>query len=127
MTDTYQPVDYHRNNSYIKEKSQWQITPEEEYQCFFNAFQEHWLDNDSYWGLHLLDESPEVLGVSPCRSPLHISKFVVNQNIWHGYPVAYWLLPCNRPSKVILDMWQEKGYINRAKKSKIYRGQRCSM
>jgi len=57
-----------------------------------------------------------------------IAKFVADeQNNWHGYPVAHWLSPWDKPDISILKEWKDSGIINKAKMAKIHRGYKCSL
>jgi len=70
---------------------------------------------------------PAILGISPCKNDLYIAKFVSDQGSWHGYPVAHWLSPFDKPDLQTLAAWEKQGLITSSKKSKIHRGKRCSL
>lgn len=126
---TYTPNSLHRNTSYAAKKSQWAIPIADEVTCYKHAWMQGWnCNNNHYWGLHLVDAAiPSPLGVSPIpeAETLHIAKFVVDQGNWHGYPVAHWLSPFDKPGESILKSWLKSGYINAAKFSRIHRGKKC--
>lgn len=115
---------HHRSLDHASKKSQWIISVQDETVCYVNAVQEGWLANDSYWGLHIKDVDPIVLGSAPTQTKLFIAKFVSNNDDWHGYPVAHWLSPFDKPAMSILQAWENAGYINRAAKAKIHRGKK---
>jgi hypothetical protein len=52
----------HRNTT--PNKSQWRIVVEDERQCFATSRDRDWLDPAVGWGLHLIDEVPNYLGVA---------------------------------------------------------------
>lgn len=125
---TYTPNPQHRNNSFASAKSQWSIAISDEIACYNNAQTKHWLANASYWGLHLPTGVPAQLGISPsAQFQLYLAKFVEDQGNWHGYPVAHWLSPFDKPPVSVLKCWQYEGYINKAKLAKIHRGKQCSL
>lgn len=118
---------HHRSIGYAGVKSQWKISVAEESQCYQTAVIKRWLGGESYWGLHIQGVVPCVLGVAPSNDSLYIAKFVSNQDVWHGYPVAHWLSPYDRPRIAVLADWVANGYINRAKKARIHRGKKCAL
>lgn len=123
----YTPNPQHRNATYANQKSQWTITIPDEHACYNIATTLGWCGADCGWGLHLAAGGPAPLGVSPQAYQLYIAKFVQDQNVWHGYPVAHWLSPFDKPSGETLAAWEASGFINRATRAKIYRGKKCSL
>jgi hypothetical protein len=125
----YTPHPHHRDGAYAAQKSQWCITVNEEQACYLTAAAETWTSGGSYWGLHVVNEAPAVLGVAPlpAEAPLKIAKFVEDQNDWHGYPVAHWLSPYDKPGANVLREWVNKGLIRRPTMAKVHRGKRCSL
>lgn len=126
--EIYTPNPVHRSASYAAKKSQWAISIIEEETCYKQALAHGWVCDSHYWGLHLVNASaPSLLGFSPIpeAESLHIAKFVVDQGKWHGYPVAPWRSPFDKPAINILKSWLDSGYINTAKMSKIHRGKKC--
>lgn len=125
---TYIPNPQHRNSQYAQTKSQWTITPVDELVCFNVANSNGWSNTAGCWGIFVLAGIPTQLGVSPrAEHELYLAKFVVDQGLWHGYPVAHWLSPFDKPPTDILKSWVDSGYINRAKFSKIHKGKKCSL
>lgn len=117
----------HRSAAFANKKSQWCITPPDETACYNLATLSGWIANGAYWGLHVLNggvPAPSLLGTSPKNDNLFIAKFVSNQGVWHGYPVAHWLSPFDKPTMDVLNSWNAIGYINRAAKAKIHRGKK---
>lgn len=103
---------------------------QDEVQSYTCAVQEGWLFSDCYWGLHLAGGRPNVLGATPLPTtfPVKIAKFVGDdQQNWHGYPVAHWLSPWDRPGANVLLAWETAGIIRRAARAKIQRGKRCAL
>jgi len=128
----YTPNPQHRNAGFAGRKSQWSISLLEENMCYSLALNENWLFNNSYWGLHIPPaiQTPQILGVSPPPSScnVHMAKFVGDlQGNWHGYPVAHWLSPYDRPGEDVLKNWCAKGFISKSGFSKIRRGKRCAL
>lgn len=123
----YLPHPHHRNAAFSDVKSQWQISVQEEVQSYEAAVAAEWQCEGCYWGLHLIGSSTQPLGVSPAphQHTLKIAKFVGANGDWHGYPVAHWLSPWDKPRQNILQAWKEAGLINAAKMAKILRGKRC--
>ena len=126
-TGVYTPHPQHRNAAYANQKSQWTITIPDEHACYGTAATSGWCGPDYGWGLYLPAGAPAPLGLSPQASQLYIAKFVQDQSVWHGYPVAHWLSPFDKPSLGTLQLWEASGYINRAKRAKISRGKKCSL
>ncbi|MFO3707100.1 hypothetical protein ACI6Q5_19500 [Xanthomonas codiaei] len=120
----YQPHPHHRSVAYANQKSQWLISILDENNCYNKAVYSGWLANQSYWGLHIQGITPAILGASPSNAKLFIAKFVGTDDNWHGYPVAHWLSPFDKPAITVLQAWNDDGYINRAAKAKIHRGKK---
>lgn len=121
---------HHRSLTYSASKSQWVIGPSEEHSCYQLALEGQWQVNGTYFGLHLVNNTPGQLGIScsPLSHALHIAKFVGSaQGDWHGYPVAPWLSSRDRPSTNVLMAWLSAGFINPATVGKLKRGKRCSL
>lgn len=124
----YTPHPHHRNAAYAHQKSQWCIGIAEEQATYTLATLCEWTYGNCFWGLHILQAGPSQLGTSPLPESacLHIAKFVGDdQGNWHGYPVAHWLSPFDKPSTAVLESWFAAGFIGRAKVGKIKRGKRC--
>lgn len=121
----YRPKDDHRKRTAGK-KSQWTINEEEERSCFDLAAAQSWTWRDSYWGVHVPDGVAQYLGISqaPERKPVFIARFLPGK-YWHGYPVAHWRSPFDKPSTDILEAWWEKGYIRKKTVKRVAGGKRC--
>ena len=127
---TYIPHNHHRHSAYANQKSQWSITVPEEVSCYKNAANMMWSSNGTFWGLHLNAVVPLPLGVAPLPAGdrLHIAKFVGDPaGNWHGYPVAPWLKPNDRPDELVLKKWLAAGYISSATLAKIHRSKKCAL
>jgi hypothetical protein len=121
---------HHRNPAFAGQKSQWTITPGEELQSYTGAVNAGWSCDGSFWGLHLVAAQPDTLGTYrlPAAYPLKIAKFVGDEaENWHGYPVAHWLSPWDKPGESVLFAWKNAGLISKATMSKIHRGKRCDL
>ncbi len=126
---SYTPHDKHRDQT--PNASQWLITDGEEAASFDQASRQQWGTHVVLWGLHLVANAPAVLGydllAGSVRVEVMIAKFVENQGNWHGYPVAHWLQPDDKPNSQVLDSWKVLGYINKAARRKIGKGLRCTL
>lgn len=125
----YTPHPHHRDAIYAAQKSQWCISINEEHACYATATAETWTSGGYYWGLHVVGHAPAVLGTAPlpAQYPLKIAKFVGNQDEWHGYPVAHWLSPFDKPGAEVLRQWVISGLINRPAMAKVHRGKKCTL
>jgi len=120
----------HRNVAFAFQKSQWSIPEADERACYDQAAANGWGDASSLWGIHLVQLQLEFLGHSTFPEPvaLKIAKFVTDAGgIWHGYPVAHWQSPFDKPSETVLRAWMAAGYINRPKLARIHRGKPCKL
>jgi hypothetical protein len=125
---SYQANSQHRNTAFSTQKSQWTILANEEIATFNWAHQCVWqCSKRHYWGLHLAVKKPLELGKSPEQESCYIAKFVNDQNVWHGYPVALGCSPFDKPPIGILSIWHNQGFINKATRRKITQGKRCTL
>ena len=118
----------HRNGN--PRKSQWTISEPDEIECFRAAFRNNWRVGATTWGLHLVEQQPDWLGVSKDRANrLFIAKFVSDAKTgpWHGYPADYRNNQHDIPSESILGKWLMETKLSAAKIRKIARGQPCSL
>lgn len=126
----YTPNNQHRNAQFSRVKSQWSIPLADEVTCFHRANLYDWAANDGKWGLHIGQAGPYPLGVAPppASCELHIAKFVHDtHDNWHGYPVAHWLSPFDKPDQSVLIAWVAMGLISRPSMAKIHRGKKCAL
>ncbi|WP_438282618.1 hypothetical protein [Pseudomonas alabamensis] len=126
----YTPNPQHRNSSFSAQKSQWTITVHEEIECFTMAADASWFAKDCYWGLCPGQSSLRPVGMAPPphSCPVHFAKFVGDtlQN-WHGYPIAHWVAPYDKPPEVVLKGWQTNGIISKPQFARILRGKKCAL
>jgi len=126
----YTPNPQHRNSSFSSQKSQWTIPLFEEIDCFTKAANAPWFGNDCYWGFCLGHSSLRPVGVAPPphSCPVHFAKFVGDtmQN-WHGYPVAHWVAPFDKPPQVVLKVWADDGILTKPQFARIVRGKKCAL
>jgi hypothetical protein len=117
----------HRNNT--ARKSQWRVTEDQEIACFNLSWRNEWIGADVGWGLHIVDNRAEYLGVGQDHlTPVFMAKFK-NDNVqpdWHGYPVDH-TRNCDRPLEPILRRWMDLQFIAPEKMSKILRGKPCRL
>lgn len=126
----YTPHPQHRDFNFSSKKSQWRIEIENEIKAYQYAVNKVWINEGAYWGLHIVNQCPAVLGITPLpeKKELKIAKFVgKNGTEWHGYPVAHWLSPWDKPHQSILQAWLEEGLIKKPTFSKIHRGKQCDL
>jgi hypothetical protein len=126
----YIPHPQHRNTAFASQKSQWTIAEADEHRSYEMATIGGWSYDGCYWSLHLIGTAPAPLGVSPFPNnfSLHIAKFVGDPaGDWHGYPVAPWLSPFDKPDTNVLISWLNAGLIGRPTMAKIKRGKRCAL
>lgn len=124
---TYQFNEQHRNRN--PNKSQWDISRDDELTVFGYAASWNCLMEGSGWGLHTNCGSPQYLGTVPDGRQSFIAKFVSADNLdtWHGYPADYISNHHDIPDPKILSLWAENKLISRPKARKIMRGQPCSI
>lgn len=124
----YIPNPKHRNRS--PGESQWTISEPEEIGCFTSSHESGWVDErvGTGWGLHAPAERPLQLGVAEDhRSPSYVAKFVGSTALWHGYPADHTRKTQDIPPGRILSDWRTRGYLSKAKMSKLSTGKRCSL
>ena len=124
----YNPHAHHRNAT--PGKSQWTIAVPLETACFDYAVAQNWTFSSAYWGLHLAGKTAQDLGDEHSGGQVvkvQTAKFVANQNVWHGYPVAHWLSPHDKPADVILKSWHVAGHISKATRRRIGKGTKCKL
>jgi hypothetical protein len=126
----YSQHPHHRSVEHSGQKSQWTITVQEEVEAYKSAVIGGWRCDHYFWGLHLVESKPQFLGTSPSPEGvyLHIAKFVEGTpDSWHGYPVAPWLSPYDKPGMEVLKAWEVSGFISKSTRSRIHRGKRCAL
>ena len=122
---TYNPNKTHRNGA--PNSSQWTITPGDELASFHLAVRHSWLDETVGYGLHVVANRAEILGVSNAQQTF-IAKFVSSKDpfVWHGYPILTTDRDSLLPAAIGKD-WIRFGFIRPALVRKALRGQRCSL
>ena len=107
----------------------WKLTFDEEVGCFIQALNSNWKTGTEAWGVKVIGDILQVVGLTHDRQELKLAKFVdgTNTNVWHGYPADYMSKSQDRPATNILKVWVDKGYLTKAKMSKIRLGQSCSL
>lgn len=110
-------------------KSIWTISFDEEVACFIQTMNGDWKTGTEAWGIKVLGDVLQVLGLNNSRQELKLAKFVdgTNTNVWHGYPADYVSKSQDRPATNILKVWVDSGYLTKAKMSKIRLGQSCNL
>ena len=90
-------------------KSCWTITEPEEVASFRFALQQGWLIATLGWGLHMVDGTPQFLGLAaPDHTrKLMLAKFVdgSSDDHWHGYPADHERHRQDLPPVSILQNW----------------------
>lgn len=117
----------HRNGN--PNKSIWTISYEEEVNCFIETITKNWKENSVAWGVKVINDLIQVVGLNNAKVELKLAKFVdgSNKNVWHGYPADYMNKSQDRPTTDILKNWVVNGYLTKAKMSKIRLGQSCNL
>jgi hypothetical protein len=123
----YTIVSYHRDNS-NPEKSKWTIQEDEELLCFVQSIKQSWKNGKFAWGLHIINGIIEQLGVNKFREPAKCAKFVdPGQNDkWHGYPADFIRNSHDRPTPVVLKVWNDQNLITKPQMVRILQG-KCSL
>jgi len=122
-------INVHHRNGNIR-KSQWTISEPEELSCFDNCQLKGWYEGPKGWGLHVVEEMPDWLGVAAnATSQLFIAKFVADEQCmqWHGYPADYRRNHHDIPIDKVLRLWLVQSVLPRAKVRKIAKGQPCNL
>lgn len=107
----------------------WTITYEEEVNCFIQALNGDWRTGAEAWGVKVIGDILQVIGLNNDNQELKLAKFVdgSKSNVWHGYPADYMKKAQDRPATNILKVWVDNGYLTKAKMSKIRLGQSCNL
>jgi hypothetical protein len=125
---TYASKPDHRDNSVLK--SQWTIAVEQEVACFRFAGGRRWFDDNRGWGLHLVDDSADYLGVGIDRTHrLFVARFEGDRNntYWHGYPADHTRRTDDIQTEGIALQWIADNYVAKSKVRKLLKGQRCKL
>jgi hypothetical protein len=132
-TPIYKTHPKHRNAT--PGASQWSISLAEEQSCYGLCCSEQWIFKGVSWGLHFgtayaSAAQPVTLGVDEIaglQEHVKIAKFVSDQGITHGYPVAHWASTHDRPPVSVLEKWLACKHISKSVRSKIQRGKKSGM
>lgn len=114
-------ADHRRTAKTKKGKTRWDIEEGQEFSVFQETNEPYWYCNENECLFSLIDNCSEVLGENGER----IAKFPDDKNEddpWHGYPVLTEQKQ-NRPSSELLDIIQEKGFVDIKVRMKIEKGQ----
>jgi hypothetical protein len=126
---TYIFSDQHRNLQ-NRNKSEWKISQDEEFNSFILMCDENWIFNEyKGWSLHRINSSNEKLGKNRSREWVKIAKFVdsTKNSEWHGYPVDYRESIHDKPPTKILKEWVKKGIISKSQMGKIVDNRGCDI
>lgn len=110
-------------------KSIWTISFDDEVECFIQTMKGNWKSGTEAWGIKVLDNVLQIIGLNNKKQELKLAKFVdgANTNVWHGYPADHVRKSQDRPTTNILKTWVGSGYLTKAKMSKIRLGQSCNL
>lgn len=110
-------------------KSIWVISFNEEIECFIQAMNGDWKVGAEAWGIKVVGDILQVVGLNNDKHELKLAKFVdgTNKNIWHGYPADYMSKAQDRPATNILKAWVKNGFLTKSKMSKIRLGHSCNL
>lgn len=125
---TYKANPKHRNWS--AGQSQWTIPLAAETACFDHAWTSGWCPSGKGWGLHLVGDTAEYLGVVEDHlTTVFVAKFVSDPGhaTWHGYPADHQRKPQDIPIAEVCRLWLEGRVIRPATIRKLGKGQRCRL
>lgn len=110
-------------------KSIWKITYKDELDCFIQAINSNWKNIYVAWGIKIVNNKLQVVGINPSNNVIKLAKFVdgAKSNVWHGYPADHVKNAHDRPETFILKNWALNGYISKSNMVKIRRGQVCNL
>lgn len=120
---SFNPV--HRNNA--PNKSQWDISRNDELETFSVSLSRNWNTDGSTWGLHFVNAAPTYLGRDRDHlTPVFIARFVAKAvpQVWHGYPINH-VETNERPPEFVLQSWMREQILPKSKISKIIQGKKC--
>jgi hypothetical protein len=115
----------HRAARPTRNASVWDISPWREISLFAKAGDRNWRSQGNDW-MWSLEEDFSILGRGIATDgkkevALHMSKFVLDSSLWHGYPVR--ARGDDIPPEHVLDDWLKCKIIDKADKAKIIGGQ----
>jgi len=116
LIESYRVNSKHRANKPSKNASIWKVPTWREVELFALSQRDSVCrQTQTSWGCDLNN----VIGVD-LQNDLFFAKFVVNQNVWHGYPVH----PRDNdiPPDHVLDGWLKSGALTKPQRSKISEG-----
>ena len=107
----------------------WTINHDEEVACFTETMISGWKSGTEAWGLRVVNNILQVIGINNDTKELKLAKFVDGSetNVWHGYPADYMRRAQDRPTTIILKAWVDTGFLTKSKMSKIRLGQSCNL
>lgn len=107
-------------------KSQWNITLEDEIIVFQRSRSSGWTQDRFTWGIYFQANKVQYLGKATDLTPLIYAKFVDSSrdSRWHGYPADHRNQSDKLPENVSLQ-WME--LLGAPKIRKLLRGQPCKL
>lgn len=117
----------HRDSS--PAKSQWTVAVSVEYEIFETTINNSWRSSDAGWGLNLVNEVAQPVGLSardqgdPCL--LHVAFFQL-ASVCHGYPSDPRRSVREIPIEAVRKDWLERKLVRPAAIRKMGRGIVCS-
>ena len=122
----YRANPVHRDGTWGK--SQWQISHDDEIECFDGARARRWFVGEVGWGLHLPGGRPDYVGVAQDHeTKVFVAKFTEDQDVWHGYPADHRRNHQDIPTEYVLGDWMRARLLTPAKIRKLVRGQPCRL
>lgn len=118
----------HRDGS--ADKSQWTIALSDEYVSFEGAIDNAWVDDDKAWGLHVVSDSSEYLGLTATslgRAIALCTAFFQISDVVHGYPSDPTRSTREIPPNHVRASWLEAGLLRPSAIRKLGRGLRCKL
>lgn len=111
------------------DKSKWEISLEQEINCFTSSHRLGWIELNLVWGIIICNNKLEKIGTNGHNESLKIAKYIDSSNskIWHGYPADYVRKAQDRPSTDVLLKWQKDKIIQKHQLLKIRQGKPCNL
>ncbi|WP_312834057.1 hypothetical protein [Comamonas sp.] len=116
LIDSYRVNPKHRANKPSPNASIWQVPAWREIELFALSQRDSiCMKTQTSWGCDINN----IIGID-LHNNLYFAKFVVDQKVWHGYPVHP--RDSDIPPDHVLDAWLKAGVLSKSQRSKISEG-----